>query len=83
MHRSSESVGVIAAALAKAQLEIMNPEKSLVAVIPPSGPRELGRAFRSSVKRPGDRAQASAPKPAIRRLKNRVAGGADRNRIGR
>ena len=28
MHRSSESVGAIAAALAKAQLEIINPEKS-------------------------------------------------------
>src|SRR5215813_6370513 len=46
MHRSSESVGAIAAALAKAQVEIVNPEKSLVGVIPPSGPRELGRAFR-------------------------------------
>lgn len=46
MHQSSESIGAIAAALAKAQLEIINPEKSLVGVIPPSGPRELGRAFR-------------------------------------
>src|SRR5262245_54734761 len=46
MHRSSESVGAIAAALAKAQLEIINPEKSLVGVISPSSPRELGRAFR-------------------------------------
>src|SRR5262245_55630807 len=46
MHRSSESVGAIAAALAKAQLDIINPEKSLVGVIPHSGPRELGRAFR-------------------------------------
>jgi hypothetical protein len=46
MHRSSESIGAIAAALAKAQLEIINPEKSLVGVIPASGPRELGRAFR-------------------------------------
>jgi hypothetical protein len=46
MHRSSESVGAIAAALAKAQLDIINPEKSLVGVIPPSDPRELGRAFR-------------------------------------
>ena len=36
MHRSSESIGAIAAALAKAQLEITNPEKSLVGVIPPS-----------------------------------------------
>jgi hypothetical protein len=46
MHRSSESIGAIAAALAKAQLEIINPEKSLTGVIPPSGPRESGRAFR-------------------------------------
>ncbi len=33
MHRSSESIGAIAAALAKAQLEITNPEKSLVGVM--------------------------------------------------
>src|SRR5215471_19996514 len=46
MHRSSESVGAIAAALAKAQLDIINPEKSLVGVIPSAGPRELGRTFR-------------------------------------
>src|SRR5262249_32135142 len=46
VRRSSESVGAIAAALAKAQLDIINPEKSLIGVIPPSGPRELGRAFR-------------------------------------
>ena len=33
MHRSSESIGAIAAALAKAQAEIANPEKSLTATI--------------------------------------------------
>ena len=33
MHRSSESIGTIAAALAKAQAELTNPEKSLVATI--------------------------------------------------
>ncbi len=33
MHRSSESIDAIAAALAKAQLEITNPEKSLVGVM--------------------------------------------------
>jgi hypothetical protein len=33
MHRSSESIGTIAAALAKAQTELTNPEKSLVATI--------------------------------------------------
>jgi len=33
MQRSSESIGAIAAALAKAQAELINPEKSLVATI--------------------------------------------------
>jgi hypothetical protein len=33
MHRSSESIGAIAAALAKAQGELTNPEKSLTATI--------------------------------------------------
>ena len=33
MQRSSESIGAIAAALAKAQAEITNPEKSLTATI--------------------------------------------------
>jgi ERF superfamily len=33
VHRSSESIGTIAAALAKAQAELVNPEKSLVATI--------------------------------------------------
>ena len=30
MHRSSELIGTIAAALAKAQMELTNPEKSLI-----------------------------------------------------
>ena len=34
MHHSSESIGTIAAALAKAQLELTNPEKSLTGTIP-------------------------------------------------
>ena len=46
MHRSSESIGAIAAALAKAQAELVNPEKSLVGIIGPSSPRDAGRAFR-------------------------------------
>ncbi len=46
MHRSSASIGVIAAALAKAQTELINPEKSLVAIIGPSSAREQGRSFR-------------------------------------
>jgi hypothetical protein len=33
MHQSSESIGTIAGALAKAQAELTNPEKSLVATI--------------------------------------------------
>ena len=37
MHRSSEAIGTIAAALAKAQAELTNPEKSLVATIRSSG----------------------------------------------
>ncbi len=34
MHRSSESIAALAAALAKAQLELTNPEKSLTASLP-------------------------------------------------
>ena len=33
MQRSSESIGAIAGALAKAQIELANPEKSLIATI--------------------------------------------------
>src|SRR5215203_2552741 len=46
MHRSSESIGAIAAALAKAQAELTNPEKSLTATITVSGPGGGERAFR-------------------------------------
>jgi ERF superfamily len=46
MHRSSESIGTIAAALAKAQAELTNPEKSLVATIRSPFPRESDRIFR-------------------------------------
>jgi hypothetical protein len=46
MQRSSESIGAIAAALAKAQVEITNPEKSLVATIRSPFPREGDRTFR-------------------------------------
>ena len=41
MQRSSETIGTIAAALAKAQAQLVNPEKSLVGTIRPdrtSGP---------------------------------------------
>ncbi len=46
MHRSSESIGTIAAALAKAQAELTNPEKSLIATIRSPFPRESDRTFR-------------------------------------
>ena len=46
MHRSSESIGAIAAALAKAQGELNNPEKSLTATIRSPFPRETDQTFR-------------------------------------
>jgi ERF superfamily len=46
MQRSSETIGAIASALAKAQIEIANPEKSLTATIRSPFPREGDRSFR-------------------------------------
>jgi len=46
MQRSSETIGAIASALAKAQSELTNPEKSLVATIKSPFPREGDRTFR-------------------------------------
>src|SRR5881392_1723685 len=47
MHRSSDTIGAIAAALAKAQGELTNPEKSLIATVRSPFPREEGiRTFR-------------------------------------
>ena len=46
MQRSSESNGAIAGALAKAQAELTNPEKSLTATIKSPMPREGDRTFR-------------------------------------
>src|SRR5260370_9231534 len=46
MHRSSESVAALASALAKAQAELVNPEKSLTATIRTAGPGERERTFR-------------------------------------
>src|SRR6478735_5987139 len=46
MQRSSNKVGALAAALAKAQAEIVNPEKSLTATIESPFPREGQRTFR-------------------------------------
>src|SRR5436190_20848478 len=44
--RASESIGAIAAALAKAQGELIKPEKSLTATIRSPFPREADRTFR-------------------------------------
>src|SRR6201997_2351961 len=46
MHRSSETIGNISAALAKAQVELTNPEKSLTGTIRSPFPREADRTFR-------------------------------------
>jgi hypothetical protein len=46
MHRSSDTIATIAAALAKAQVELTNPEKSLVAKIRSPFPCEADRTFR-------------------------------------
>ena len=46
MHRSSSSIASLAAALAKAQAELVNPEKSLVANIRSDGPGGAERSFR-------------------------------------
>src|SRR6185312_520272 len=46
MHKSSESVAALASALAKAQAELVNPEKSLTATIRTGRPGEAERSFR-------------------------------------
>jgi hypothetical protein len=46
MQRSSESIGTIAAALAKAQAQLVNPEKSLVGTIRSDQPSGAERSFR-------------------------------------
>jgi hypothetical protein len=46
MHRSSESVAALAAALAKAQAELVNPEKSLTATIRTGRAGDVEQSFR-------------------------------------
>ena len=46
MHRSSESIASLAAALAKAQTLLTNPEKSLTATVRTDRHDEPGRTFR-------------------------------------
>ena len=46
MPRCSDSVAALAGALAKAQAELVNPEKSLTATIRPGRPGDVERSFR-------------------------------------
>src|SRR6187401_264384 len=46
MQRCSETIGAIASALAKAQAELENPQKTLTAIIHSPFPREESRTFR-------------------------------------
>jgi len=46
MQQSSETIGAISAALAKAQVELTNPEKALIATIRAANPREKDQTFR-------------------------------------
>ena len=46
MQRASESIGALAAALAKAQMQLVNPEKSLVATIREEGRHGREQTFR-------------------------------------
>ena len=63
MQRSSHTIGALATALAKAQAEIANPEKSLTATIESPFPRGGQRTFRyaSLSCRPRHRSQMSWP----------------------
>src|SRR3954466_15209595 len=46
MQQSSERIGTIATALARAQLELTNPEKSLIGTIRATSPRDADQTFR-------------------------------------
>jgi hypothetical protein len=63
MQRSSPSIGTLASALAKAQGELVNPEKSLVAIIRGGRTNRDGTDFSlcAVVERARDRAQGSGP----------------------
>ena len=60
MHRASETIGAIATALAKAQGELTNPEKSLTATIHSPFPREEPRRSNMLRSRAGFRLSANA-----------------------
>jgi len=46
MQQSSDRIGAISAALAKAQAELTNPEKALIATIRAANPRDQNQTFR-------------------------------------
>ena len=64
MQRSSSSIANLAAALAKAQIALVNPEKSLVATIRQGGASGTEQTFRYRFKQADVKAQA---RQAIRR----------------
>jgi len=76
VQRSSETIGTIAAALAKAQAQLVNPEKSLVATIRPDEAGGSERSFRYAplstgldIVRKVDKSVLSLPAP--RRIRDR------------
>ncbi len=64
MQRCSETIGALAGALAKAQAELINPEKTLTATIPAAFPREVDRTFRYAPLSGGSRHHPQMPRPA-------------------
>src|SRR5262249_2904568 len=81
MRRSSESVAALASALAKAQAELVNPEKSLTATITAVRPGERERTFRYAPlssgldivrKTVGQHEIARMPPPAVARASGLV-----------
>jgi hypothetical protein len=68
MPRSSESVAALASALAKAQAELVNPEKSLTATIRTGRPGEREHSFRYAPLSSGlDIVRSSTRSPRCRR----------------
>jgi hypothetical protein len=68
MQESSSSIGALAAALAKAQIELVNPEKSMTASAF-DRKRQRQKSLRTSVAENIDKSQLSHPEP--RRLRDR------------
>ena len=71
MHRSSDTIGSISGALAKAQAELTNPEKSLVAIVRSPFPREADRTFRYAPLSSGLNIVRKSPAGMRSRLSNR------------